>query len=241
VRATPLDAGLCGQQSRLESRSAHRLRAVLERAQTIKPEDISEEDANRFVEAGYTVRSAVYGTLPERNTADLFEAVRAITQLEDVDRFLKGGTFLDLGSGEGELVANALRLHPGLAGSVGVELCGERHRTAEARAAALPDDLRSKIDYIEADICDAAHEQVVEAIASARVIFVGSVMFETPLMECLSSLLHDLVARRGRAAVVLSFGKQLDLGGRPTATRSGLLTGSWGLAPLYVYGLLPDT
>lgn len=209
--------------------------------QRARPDAVSEDDAHRFSEAGYDVRSAVYGTVPPESTADIFEMVRDLTQLPDVGRFLENGTFVDLGSGEGELVVNALREHPGLGRSVGVELCGERHLAAEARAAALPDGLRARTQFIEGDICDEAHDQVRESIASARVIFIGSLMFDAGLMERLSSLLHRLVGARGRAAVVVSFGKQLDLGDRPSAMRSGLLRGSWGLAPVYAYGLLPGS
>jgi len=66
-------------------------------------------------------------------------------------------------------------------------------------------------------------------------------MFDAGLVERLSSVLRRLVAARGMAAVVVSFGKQLDLQDRPSAMRSGLLRGSWGLAPVYAYGLLPGS
>merc|ERR1740121_1259866 len=210
-------------------------------AQSIRPDSISLDDSHRFEEAGYDVRSAVYGTVPLESTPDIFDKVRDITKLRDLRRFLENETFVDLGSGEGELVVNALRQHPVLGRSVGIELCRDRHKVAEERAAALPPDLRARTCFIEGDICDEASQQIREAISSARVVFINSVMFDAGLVERLSSLLHRLVAARGRAAVVVSFGKQLDLQDRPSAVHSGLLRGSWGLAPVYTYGLLPNS
>merc|ERR1719356_1364108 len=75
-------------------------------AQPARPDAVSEEDAHRFSEAGYSVRSAVFGTVPQESTRDIFEMVRDLTRLPDVGRFLENGTFVDLGSGEGELVVN---------------------------------------------------------------------------------------------------------------------------------------
>jgi len=207
----------------------------------VTPTYISEEDAGRFAEAGYTVRSAIYGTVQDKDAAGLFEWVRKLTRLDDVERFLRGGTFLDLGSGEGGVVLKALEHFPSLGRAVGVELCGERHRTAEARAAVLPEKVRSRAKFLEGDFCNVAtNVQLAEALSDARVVFVSTVMFDAVLMERLSSVLRSHIARSGRTAVVLSFGKKLDLGSRPSAFDSGLFTGSWGLAPLYAYGLLPS-
>mmetsp|Transcript_1223 Transcript_1223/g.2514 ORF Transcript_1223/g.2514 Transcript_1223/m.2514 type:complete len:261 (-) Transcript_1223:91-873(-) len=204
-----------------------------------RPTDISVADAERFLDAGYTARSAVYGTVPDDRTADVFELVKEVTKLDDAARFLEGGTFVDLGSGEGGLVMNALTLYPGLDRAIGIELCGERHRVALERVASLPPELRARAEFLDADICDTENADLIEAVRSARVIFIGSVMFEDVLMQRLSAVLAGLVARRGRAAVVISMGKQLDLDDRASAFQSGLLTGSWGLAPVYTYGLLP--
>jgi len=232
------------QQSRVLCRYSNQLTAERQQFATevAIPTYISDEDATRFEEAGYAVRSAVFGTVQDKDAAGLFEWVRKLTQLDDVEPFLRGGTFIDLGSGEGGLVLKALEQFPSLGRAVGVELCGERHRTAEARAAALPENVRSRAEFLEGDFCNVAtNVQLARALREARVIFAATVMFDAVLMQRLSSMIRSHVARTGRTAVVLSFGKKLDLGSRPSAFDSGLFTGSWGLAPLYAYGLLPNT
>lgn len=150
------------------------------------------------------------------------------------------GVFVDLGSGEGGVVLSTLRRFPSLKRAIGVELARERHEVAIEEAAQCPNSVASRATFIDGDICDESHLQVMDAVRSARVIFVSNVMFDACLMDRLSRVLRRHAAREGRAVVVVAHGQKLDLGNRPKAHDSGLMLGSWGLAPVYLYGLLPE-
>lgn len=206
----------------------------------LSPTHLCEEDAARFTEAGYTKRSAIYGTASDKMAKEeLWTALQAILGQSSVESFLRSGSFVDLGSGEGELVLTALSLFPSLSRGVGVELSHERTESALKNVAQSSPDVGRRADFIQGDICDESNRQIMEAIATARVLFVSNVMFENKLIECASAVIRKSIASRGRAAVVIAVGKQLDI--EANARQSGLMTGSWGLAPSYVYGILPGT
>eukprot|EP00435_Cladocopium_sp_Y103_P000130 s3723_g1.t1 len=203
------------------------------------PTYLSDRDAQSFSEAGYTTRSAVYGTASEKMAQEeLWSALQAMLGPSSVESFLNSGSFVDLGSGEGELVLTALRLFPDLTKGVGVELSHERQEEAVKKAQEASPQVGSRAEFLQGDICDESNLKIVEAIATARLLFVSNVMFEAKLMDCVSRVIRRFVATQGKAAVVVAVGKQLDLEGRVTSSQSGLMTGSWGLAPAYVYGIL---
>eukprot|EP00438_Fugacium_kawagutii_P024513 Skav231364 [mRNA] locus=scaffold1586:396836:397357:+ [translate_table: standard] len=168
---------------------------------------------------------------------ELWSAVQGILGQSSVESFLKSGSFVDLGSGEGELVLTALRLFPDLTRGVGVELSQERQDEAMKNAQAQP-EVGLRAEFLQGDMCDENNVQIMEAIATARLLFVSNVMFEEKLMACVSRVIRKFIATQGQAAVVIAVGKQLDLEDRVTSRQSGLMTGSWGLAPAYVYGIL---
>lgn len=203
------------------------------------PTYLSAGDAQRFAEAGYSERSAVYGTASEKMAQEeLWSAVQGILGPSSVESFLKRGSFVDLGSGEGELVLTALSLFPDLTRGVGVELSQERQDEAMKNAQDAQPEVGLRAEFLQGDMCDETNVQIMEAIATARLLFVSNVMFEEKLMSCVSRVIRKFIATQGQAAVVIAVGKQLDLEDRVTSRQSGLMTGSWGLAPAYVYGIL---
>ncbi len=216
-------------------RSATTVSAVL------SPTYLSDSDAQRFSEAGYSERSAVYGTASEKMAKEeLWTAVQGILGQSSVESFLHSASFVDLGSGEGELVLTALSLFPDLSKGIGVELSEERQDAALNNAQAASPEIGRRAEFIQGDMCDESNHQVMEAIATARLLFISNVMFEKKLMDCISRVIGKFVARN-QAAVVVAVGKQLDIDERVTSSHSGLMTGSWGLAPAYIYGILPES
>lgn len=216
-------------------RFATTVRAVL------SPTYLSDSDAQRFSEAGYSERSAVYGTASEKMAKEeLWTAVQGILGQSSVESFLHSASFVDLGSGEGELVLTALSLFPDLSKGIGVELSEERQDAALNNAKAASPEIGRRAEFIQGDMCDESNYQIMEAIATARLLFISNVMFEKKLMDCVSRVIGKFVARN-QAAVVVAVGKQLDIDERVTSSHSGLMTGSWGLAPAYIYGILPES
>ena len=102
---------------------------------------------------------------------ELWSALQGILGPSSVESFLKSGSFVDLGSGEGELVLTALRLFPDLTG-VGVELSQERQQEAVKKAQEASPQVASRAEFLQGDICDESNRKIVEAIATARLLFV---------------------------------------------------------------------
>lgn len=204
------------------------------------PMYLSPEDLQTFKAAGYSKTSAVYGYASEKLAKkELWMALQKVLGQSTVESFLRSGSFVDLGSGEGELVLTALNLFPSLSKGVGVELSSERHETALCNAAKSLPDIGKRADFMQGDICDESNARIMQAVAGARVLFVSNVMFEKKLIKCLSEVVRKHIASQGRAAIVVTVGKPLDLQGISSGYHSGLMTGSWGLAPSYIYGILP--
>eukprot|EP00931_Biecheleriopsis_adriatica_P040748 TRINITY_DN23346_c0_g1_i1.p1 TRINITY_DN23346_c0_g1~~TRINITY_DN23346_c0_g1_i1.p1 ORF type:complete len:306 (-),score=61.71 TRINITY_DN23346_c0_g1_i1:423-1340(-) len=240
ARAVP--GVLCAWAAKCSSAASRQTPRSLSASRAIAhPKYLSKEDHRHFTSAGYSDRSAIYGTASQRMMREeLWTALRSILKQPSVEPFLESGTFVDLGSGEGELVLTTLSLFPSLSQGIGVELSHERHLSAEQNAADSSPDVGQRADFIWGDICDKNNKHIMEAIAAARVLFVNNVMFESKLIACLSDVILGLIATRGHAAVVIAVGKQLDIRSRASAYQSTLMTGSWGLAPSYVYGILPQ-
>ena len=103
---------------------------------------------------------------------ELWSALQAMLGPSSVESFLKSGSFVDLGSGEGELVLTALSLFPDLTKGVGVELSHERQKEAVRKAQESSPQVGSRAEFLQGDICDESNQKIVEAIATARLLFV---------------------------------------------------------------------
>ena len=69
-------------------------------------------------------------------------------------------------------VLTALSLFPDLTKGVGVELSHERQQEAVKKAHAASPQVRRRAEFLQGDICDESNQKIVEAISTARVLFV---------------------------------------------------------------------
>tara|TARA_E500000331_G_scaffold186428_1_gene179417 strand:- start:2001 stop:2552 length:552 start_codon:yes stop_codon:yes gene_type:complete len=101
----------------------------------------SNEDNKIFDEKGYAI---TYGELTLDGLKTIMERVKN----------KKNKVFVDLGSGNGDIVINAIKEFPELYMSVGVELSKTRHETAFEKYMKEPVKLLKKIKLLNNDILD---------------------------------------------------------------------------------------
>jgi ubiquinone/menaquinone biosynthesis C-methylase UbiE len=104
-------------------------------------EKTSNEDNKIFDEKGYAI---TYGEL----TLDGLKTI-----MEKVNN-KNNKVFVDLGSGNGDIVINAIKEFPELYMSIGVELSKTRHDTAFEKYVKQPVKLQNKIKLLNNDILD---------------------------------------------------------------------------------------
>ena len=134
--------------------------------------------------------ASAYGELPAEPAARLFRWLRL--SAEDV--------FVDLGSGTGKLVAQAVCTTP-VGGAVGVELSTFRHQVAETtwarlRAQVAPEEgrrLDARVRWLQEDLR-------VSDLSQATVVYAGATCFPTPLLSSLAARAYE--APRLRAQVM---------------------------------------
>ena len=97
-------------------------------------ENVTNEDKKKFEEKGYAI---TYGEL----TLDGLKII-----MNKVDS-KKDKVFVDLGSGNGNIVINAIKEHPNLYKSIGIEFSKSRHETAENNLKKERASIKKKVKF----------------------------------------------------------------------------------------------
>jgi|TARA_B110000305_G_C19195076_1_gene518432 SAM-dependent methyltransferase len=103
--------------------------------------DTTQEDKDLFNENGYAI---TYGELTLDGLKDIMKKVD--------DK--KDKVFVDLGSGNGNIVINAIKEYPQLYMSIGVELSKSRHDVAMDNYMKENVNIREKVKFLNQDILD---------------------------------------------------------------------------------------
>ena len=152
---------------------------------------ITTQEEDEAIEAVGGERAALYGEI----TALGFRSLAARLQLASSD------SFVDLGSGLGRVVFQAVREH-GVARSVGVEMAGSRHELAEAALASENADIADRVALVAADCSDPALWRAPDALLRGiTVIYMGSLMFSPELMTRLAQLIESSPSVRAVATL----------------------------------------
>jgi len=103
--------------------------------------DVTDEDKKKFEEKGYAI---TYGELTLEGLKIIMNKVNS----------KKGKVFVDLGSGNGNIVINAIKEHPNLYKSIGIEFSKSRHETAENNLKKEKATIKKKVKFLNNDILD---------------------------------------------------------------------------------------
>lgn len=105
-------------------------------------EKIPDSDQELFNDNGYI---SVYGEL----TKDGLKKI-----LKEKVRIKQGKVFVDLGSGNGNVTVNAMKMYPQLELSLGIELSQHRYNKSLELLESVPNSLKNRIKFFNKDIFD---------------------------------------------------------------------------------------
>lgn len=111
--------------------------------------NVTDEDKKKFEEKGYAI---TYGELTLEGLKEIMKNVDSTEK--DRDKVFKDKVFVDLGSGNGNIVINAIKEHPNLYKSIGIEFSKSRHETAENNLKKEKATIKKKVKFLNNDILD---------------------------------------------------------------------------------------
>lgn len=114
---------------------------------------VTDEDKKKFEEKGYAI---TYGELTLEGLRKIMTKImtKVDSTKKDRDKVFKDKVFVDLGSGNGNIVINAIKEHPNLYKSIGIEFSKSRHETAENNLEKEKASIKKKVKFLNNDILD---------------------------------------------------------------------------------------
>jgi SAM-dependent methyltransferase len=135
---------------------------------------VTDEDKKKFEENGYAI---TYGELT-------LEGLKIIMNKIDSK---KDKVFVDLGSGNGNIVINAIKEHSNLYKSIGVEFSKSRHETAENNLKKENATIKNnkKVKFLNNDILDDGFNYV-----DFDIIYISNLCFSDEINDKLSQKIN---------------------------------------------------
>jgi SAM-dependent methyltransferase len=134
--------------------------------------DVTDEDKKKFEEKGYAI---TYGELTLEGLKIIMNKVGS----------KKGKVFVDLGSGNGNIVINAIKTNSKLYKSIGIEFSKSRHETGENNLKKEKASIRKKVKFLNNDILDDGFNYV-----DFDIIYISNLCFSDEINAKLSEKIN---------------------------------------------------
>jgi ubiquinone/menaquinone biosynthesis C-methylase UbiE len=136
--------------------------------------NVIDEDKKKFEEKGYAI---TYGELT-------LEGLKKI--MNKVDSKKDDKVFVDLGSGNGNIVINAIKEHPNLYKSIGIEFSKSRHETAENNLKKQKASIKKRVKFLNNDILDDGFDY-----SDFDIIYISNLCFSDEINKRLSEKINN--------------------------------------------------